>query len=272
MSSWHHFIMTSCHRHHDHCCHDLNSNDNDNRSGGCSFLSSCCFLTATAQEVLRTKESGGSSTEKETWCHRRGRNVNLIMIMSSPSVWSHGHHRRSWRGGSFCLRGTGSTGRGRQHQLPLSGWLTTLTSSSSLTSSPSWTSSSSCQSLISSSSSTQCHCEDINNINCHWHITSIAYVLVIIVFAIIIPVIIALNIVIKQTDRQQQGYCFQASTSRPVTERRILSTRTFRPRARPDNFVSKSWNSKNDDDDNLQTNKMLWKLVRSHRWWENEYL
>ena len=27
-------IMTSCHRHHDHCCHDLNSNDNDNCSGG----------------------------------------------------------------------------------------------------------------------------------------------------------------------------------------------------------------------------------------------
>merc|ERR1719412_2314539 len=29
----------------------------------------------------------------------------------------------------------------------------------------------------------------------------------------------------------------RASTSRPVTERRIQSTRTFRPRARPDNFV-----------------------------------
>ena len=191
--------------------------------------------------------------------------------LSSPSVWSHGHHRRSWRGGSFCLRGTGSTGRGRQHQLPLSGWLTTSTSSSSLTSSPSWTSSSSCQSLISSSSSTQCHCEDINNINCHWHITSIALCHRHHSLCNHHPCDHCPQHC-HQTDKQQQGHCLQASTSRPVTERRIQSTRTFRPRARPDNFVTKSWNSKNDDDDNLQTNKMLWKPVRPHRRWEDEYL
>ena len=45
------------------------------------FCHHVVFLTAIAQEVLRTKESGGSSTEKETWCHRRGSDVNVIMIV-----------------------------------------------------------------------------------------------------------------------------------------------------------------------------------------------